>query len=99
MDLFYRSLPGERRQRLHFHRPMLRVYEELTALQGQGDPPEIIADRFKVKTDVPCFDGLFVSDTTDIMLLSGLMKALFIRGITLVTTSNTPPDKLYRSGL
>lgn len=56
MDLFYQSLPGERKQRLHFHRFMLRVHEELTALQGQTDPLEIIADRFKAETDVLCFD-------------------------------------------
>ena len=88
MDLFYQSLPGERKQRLHFHRFMLRVHEELTALQGQTDPLEIIADRFKAETDVLCFDEFFVSDITDAMLLGGLMKALFARGITLVATSN-----------
>lgn len=82
MDLFYQSLPGERKQRLHFHRFMLRVHEELTALQGQTDPLEIIADRFKAETDVLCFDEFFVSDITDAMLLGGLMKALFTRGIT-----------------
>lgn len=41
MDLFYHSLPGVRKQRLHFHRFMLRVHEELTALRGQTDPLEI----------------------------------------------------------
>jgi len=99
MDLFYQSLPGERKQRLHFHRFMLRVHEELGQLQGQTDPLEIIADRFKAKTDVLCFDEFFVSDITDAMLLGGLMKALFSRGITLVATSNIPPDELYRNGL
>ncbi|EPG4894851.1 cell division protein ZapE [Citrobacter koseri] len=99
MDLFYHSLPGERKQRLHFHRFILRVHEELTALQGQTDPLEIIADRFKAETDVLCFDEFFVSDITDAMLLGGLMKALFARGITLVATSNIPPDELYRNGL
>ena len=99
MDLFYHSLPGERKQRLHFHRFMLRVHEELTALQGQSDPLEIIAARFKAETDVLCFDEFFVSDITDAMLLGGLMKALFARGITLVATSNIPPDELYRNGL
>ncbi|MBS5775489.1 MAG: AFG1 family ATPase [Enterobacter cloacae] len=99
MDLFYHSLPGERKQRLHFHRFMLRVHEELTSLQGQSDPLEIVADRFKAQTDVLCFDEFFVSDITDAMLLGGLMKALFARGITLVATSNIPPDELYRNGL
>lgn len=99
MDLFFQSLPGTRKQRLHFHRFMLRVHEELTALQGQSDPLDIIADRFKAETDVLCFDEFFVSDITDAMLLGGLMKALFSRGITLVATSNIPPDELYRNGL
>ena len=99
MDMFYQSLPGERKQRLHFHRFMLRVHEELTSLQGQSDPLEIVADRFKADTDVLCFDEFFVSDITDAMLLGGLMKALFARGITLVATSNIPPDELYRNGL
>ena len=99
MDMFYLSLPGARKQRLHFHRFMLRVHEELTALQGKSDPLEIVADRFKAETDVLCFDEFFVSDITDAMLLGGLMKALFARGITLVATSNIPPDELYRNGL
>ncbi|SUG72420.1 ATP/GTP-binding protein [Salmonella enterica subsp. enterica] len=90
---------GERKLRLHFHRFMLRVHEELTALQGQIDPLDIIADRFKTETDVLCFDEFFVTDITDAMLLGGLMKALFARGITLVATSNIPPDELYRNGL
>jgi cell division protein ZapE len=91
MDMFYQSLPGTRKQRLHFHRFMLRVHEELTALQGQSDPLDIVAERFKAETDVLCFDEFFVSDITDAMLLGGLMKALFARGITLVATSNIPP--------
>lgn len=99
MDMFYQSLPGERKQRLHFHRFMLRVHEELAALQGHTDPLEIVAERFKAETDVLCFDEFFVSDITDAMLLGGLMKALFARGITLVATSNIPPDELYRNGL
>ncbi len=63
MDMFYQSLPGERKQRLHFHRFMLRVHEELTTLQGHSDPLEIVADRFKAQTDVLCFDE-FLSPTS-----------------------------------
>ncbi len=99
MDMFFQSLPGERKLRLHFHRFMLRVHEELAELQGQTDPLELIADRFKDETDILCFDEFFVSDITDAMLLGTLMRALFARGITLVATSNIPPDELYRNGL
>ncbi|MFT4269725.1 MAG: cell division protein ZapE [Pantoea sp.] len=99
MDLFFQSIPGDRKLRLHFHRFMLRVHEELTQLQGHSDPLLIVADRFKAETDILCFDEFFVSDITDAMLLGTLMEALFERGIALVATSNIPPDDLYRNGL
>lgn len=99
MDLFFHSLPDDRKLRLHFHRFMLRVHEELMALQGHENPLEIIADGFKAQTDVLCFDEFFVSDITDAMLLATLLQALFARGITLVATSNIQPDDLYRHGL
>ena len=99
MDMFFHSLPGDRKMRLHFHRFMKRVHEELTELQGRENPLEIVADGFKAETDVLCFDEFFVSDITDAMLLATLLQALFARGITLVATSNIPPDDLYRNGL
>lgn len=99
MDMFFHSLPGERKLRLHFHRFMLRVHQQLTELQGHEDPLEIVADGFKAQADVLCFDEFFVSDITDAMLLATLLDALFARGITLVATSNIPPDNLYHNGL
>jgi cell division protein ZapE len=99
MDLFFHSLPGERKLRLHFHRFMLRVHEELTELQGHEDPLEIVADGFKAQADVLCFDEFFVSDITDAMLLATLLQAMFARGVTLVATSNILPDHLYHNGL
>jgi cell division protein ZapE len=99
MDLFYRSLPEDRKLRLHFHRFMLRVHEEMIALQGHQDPLEEIANGISAQTDVLCFDEFYVSDITDAMLLGTLIQGLFARGITLVATSNIPPDELYRNGL
>lgn len=99
MDMFYQSLPIERKLRLHFHRFIQRVQQELIAQQGKENPLEIIADGFKAQADVVCFDEFFVSDITDAMILGTLFEALFARGITLIATSNIPPDELYRNGL
>ncbi|MDR6982114.1 cell division protein ZapE [Rheinheimera pacifica] len=99
VDTFYECLPGSRKMRIHFHRFMHRVHEELKLLKGVSDPLEKVADKFKQETDILCFDEFFVSDITDAMILGTLMQALFARGITLVATSNIEPDGLYRNGL
>ncbi|MDX1554981.1 MAG: cell division protein ZapE [Xanthomonadales bacterium] len=99
MDLFYESLPIEAKRRVHFHRFMQRVHGELAELGAMADPLPLIARRWSHGTRLLCLDEFFVSDIADAMLLSGLLEALFERGVTLVTTSNIPPDDLYRSGL
>lgn len=99
MDLFVNALPEGMAVRLHFHRFMNQVHARLTALQGTENPLEVIADEFARNAQVLCFDECFVSDITDAMVLGTLFDALFRRGVSLVTTSNIPPDALYRDGL
>lgn len=99
MDIFFESLPFRRKQRIHFHRFMQRVHKELNSLSGTRNPLEIVADRLYEEAVVICFDEFFVTDITDAMLLGGLFEQLFQRGVTLVATSNIPPDRLYEHGL
>lgn len=99
MDSFYDQLPFENKMRLHFHRFMHQLHEQLEQVKGQPDPLKKIASEIAEQTCVICFDEFFVSDIADAMLLGGLFKALFANGICLVATSNLPPDKLYRNGL
>ncbi|MBC3765260.1 cell division protein ZapE [Neptunicella marina] len=99
VDTFYECLPFKKKMRIHFHRFMHRVHEELKTLGGKQDPLQIVADKLADETQILCFDEFFVSDITDAMILGTLMEALFKRGVVLVATSNIIPDELYRNGL
>ena len=99
MDLFYEQLPLKGKQRIHFHRFMQRIHAGLRDLGPVQDPLPRIADSWAQDCKVLCLDEFFVSDIADAMLLAGLLKELFARGVTLVTTSNIEPDGLYRNGL
>ncbi len=99
VDTFIDALPMERKQRIHFHSFMRAVHAELKELKQQQDPLRLVARRFAEQARVICLDEFFVSDITDAMLLYGLLKELFAQGVTLITTSNLPPDDLYKDGL
>lgn len=99
MDMFFDSLPKERKMRLHFHHFMKRVHHELNQLKGQSDPLQKVADIIYQEADVICFDEFFVSNVSDAMILGDLFGMLFNKGITLVATSNIAPDGLYKNGI
>jgi len=99
VDVFFDCLPFYQKMRIHFHRFMQMVHNELRQLTQVQNPLEIVADNFAEKAIIICFDEFHVSDITDAMILGGLLKALFERGVILVATSNEHPDELYRDGL
>ncbi|MCB1815336.1 MAG: AFG1 family ATPase [Candidatus Competibacteraceae bacterium] len=99
MDVFFSALPFDNKLRLHFHRFMKRVHDELRSLRDQQNPLTVVADRLAAQTRIICLDEFFVTDITDAMILAGLLQGLFERGVTLVTTSNIQPDNLYHNGL
>ena len=99
MDLFHQSLPFADKRRLHFHRFMRLVHDDLRHLAGRPDPMRLVADRFAGQARVLCLDEFAVADIGDAMILGELLGGLFERGVTLVATSNTPPQRLYENGL
>ena len=99
VDSFFDCLPFPEKRRVHFHRFMLSVHQQLGELPKTPNPLVIIARRLAAELRVLVLDEFHVQDIADAMLLDGLLKALFEQGITLVTTSNLEPDQLYRDGL
>jgi len=99
MDVFFDSLPFDRKYRTHFHRFMQRVHKRLKGLDGQKNPLDIIAAELAAEYRVICFDEFFVSDIADAMILGGLFQQMFSRGVSLLATSNIIPDNLYKDGL
>lgn len=99
VDCFYNQLPIKKKLRLHFHRFMQLVHEELKLLDGIEDPLKQVANNLTNRAKLLCLDEMHVIDITDAMLLGRLFKHLFEKGLVLVTTSNFHPDDLYKNGL
>ena len=99
MDLFYDQVNVPFKRRIHFHRFMKFIHEELNTLGRQKDPVEKVIGSFSKTCRLLCLDEFFVSDIGDAMILSHILDACYKEGIVVVTTSNIDPDGLYANGL
>lgn len=99
VDSFYECLEEEKKHRVHFHRFMLEIHEKLRNLPKSPNPLNIIATQLASEIKVLCLDEFHVHDIADAMLLAGLLKPMFEKGIILVATSNIAIQDLYLNGL
>ncbi len=99
MDCFFQSVPLTRKTRLHFHEFMREVHRELQDLKGTPNPLQELGKHIARRFRLICFDEFHVADVTDAMILHRLLEALFANRVSIVTTSNFPPDELYPNGL
>jgi len=101
MDLFFSCLDIRRKRRVHFHEFMIEVHQRLAEERRKeaGDPIAPVASAMVGESRLIAFDEMVVNNSADAMILSRLFTAMWARGLTVVATSNRPPDDLYKDGL
>ena len=100
MDLFAENV-DVLAKRVHFHAFMQKVHDELHTARSSNekDALVVVAKNMARGIRLLALDEMQIKDITDAMLVGRLFEQLHIRGVVLITTSNRPPNDLYKDGL
>lgn len=101
MDLFVAETAITAKRRVHFHAFMQEVHQAMHVARQRGieDALAPFAEELVARLRLLAFDEIQISDITDAMIVGRLFEKLLAGGVVIITTSNRPPEDLYKNGL
>ncbi len=101
MDLFCDATAITRKRRVHFHAFMQEAHHAMHLARQKGVEDTLAPFAAQIVADLRllAFDEMQISDITDAMIVGRLFEMLLAGGVVIITTSNRPPEDLYKNGL